>query len=219
MVNRFAKGIVSARGLLLALLVALVTAFFLNMAIARGLRGVQPQKPPGTKLDQLGLQLAAPAFELTGQDGKSFSSTELRGFCWVGCFVFTRCSGICARMSGSMGQLQQQFGSKEKLRLISFTVDPEFDTPEILARYADLYHARPGFWRLLTGRRPDIHRLCQEGFKLGVEQSSEGLITHSSRLVLVDGAGFIRAFYENEEPGELQQLTADLAYLLETTQP
>jgi protein SCO1/2 len=98
----------------------------------------------------------------------------------------------------------------EALRLVSFTVDPETDTPEVLAAYAKSYGANPHRWIFLTGPLGDLENTVVKGFKIamGKEETSPGIfgIFHGERLVLVDQAGAIRGYYEADDAGITQIL-------------
>ncbi|MCP5117733.1 MAG: SCO family protein, partial [bacterium] len=109
-----------------------------------------------------------PAFTLTSQTGESFDSVvELNGKVWVANFIFTTCVGPCPRMSSRMRRIQARVEDLPNVRLVSFTVDPETDTPEALAEYAGKFHAQPGRWFFLTGETETLHQLNRHAFLLG----------------------------------------------------
>ena len=89
-------------------------------------------------------------FSLTERSGKTVIKEDLLGKPWVACFVFTRCAGPCPRVSGQFYQLQKDLKDLD-FRLVTFTVDPKNDTPEVLARYAESVGADPEKWLFLTG--------------------------------------------------------------------
>jgi cytochrome oxidase Cu insertion factor (SCO1/SenC/PrrC family) len=152
-----------------------------------------------------------PAFQLTAQDGRTFSSqSELAGRIWVADFIFTNCTGPCPRMSRLMKQVHDQAKDLPEVRQVTFTVDPRNDTPEILAAYAKRYAADTSRWVFLTGATEDLHHLKREAFKLG---DVDGSLNHSTRFVLVDRAGRVRGFYGTMEDGGITKLLADLRQL------
>jgi protein SCO1/2 len=152
-----------------------------------------------------------PPFTLTAQDGQPFSSAEqLQDQVWVADFIFTTCPGPCPRMSSQMHQLQMALES-EGIRLVSFTIDPEHDTPEVLAAYAGRFQATPGVWHFLTGPREELNRLSMDVFKLG---PVDGTLEHSTRFVLVDRRGHIRNYYRTTEPDAVATLIRDARALL-----
>ena len=145
------------------------------------------------------------------------SGEALLGSVWVANFIFTRCAGQCPLMSAQMATLASALRGEPSVRLVSFSVDPEWDTPAVLADYARRYGAVREQWRFLTGDRAAIVRLCTEGFRLSVAQdggTDAEPITHSVRLVLVDRAGRIRGYYDTTEAEAMKQLRRDLRRLL-----
>lgn len=158
---------------------------------------------------------SVPPFELTNQDGKPFGSAQLSGKIWIAGFIFSTCPGPCPMISSRMSDLQKPL-EKSDVHLVSFTVDPAKDTPEVLRGYADRLQATPGRWDFLTGSKAAIYDLTRSGFKLAVEESGEqpGVPVHSTRAVLVDRRGTIRGYYDMVAPDAVTKLTADAAHLL-----
>jgi protein SCO1/2 len=152
-----------------------------------------------------------PDFVLTAETGKEFDSAKrLRGNIWVADFIFTNCQGPCPRMTSQMRQVQAATGGQSDVKLVSITVDPERDTPDVLAAYARRHHADPSRWSFLTGTEADLHRLKREVFLLG---NVDGELNHSTRFVLVDRQSRIRAYYDTSEPGSIKKLIADIERL------
>jgi protein SCO1/2 len=121
-----------------------------------------------------------------------------------------------------MARLQQRLGisTDPKLRLVSFTVDPDFDTPEILRSYAARLHADPQGWLFLSGPRPSLYDLIKDGFHLSVAERDDAaggdpneMITHSDRFVLVDRDGAIRGYYHGDDEESVNHMLDDLAEL------
>lgn len=153
---------------------------------------------------------AVPDFNLTERSGRQFTRQDLDGQVWVADFIFTRCAGICPVMSANMRKLQDKL--PKEIRLISFSVDPYNDTPEVLREYANRYGADPERWLFLTGDPKTIQDLSVGGFKLALDPTGgteAEPITHSSRFVLVDQAGHIRGYYGTEDADVLDRLAAD----------
>ena len=158
-----------------------------------------------------------PAFRLVDHRGQPISDESLRGTVWVADFIFTRCAGQCPMMSERLAQLDHALGADARLKLISFTVDPDWDTPKVLAEYATAHGAAHERWLFVTGPKAEIWQLCAHGFQLAVsdgERASVEPITHSTRLVLVDASGAIRGYYDAAEPDELERLQHELHVLL-----
>jgi protein SCO1 len=152
---------------------------------------------------------AAPAFQLTTQDGASFDSQSLAGHVWVADFVYTTCQGPCPMMSSQMRQIQSLTAETPDVKLVSFTVDPQHDTPPILAAYAKHFKYDPARWVFLTGDQARLNG-AGLGFKLN---SVDGSTTHSTRFVLVDRRQQIRGFYISSDDGFIQRLLHDIRQL------
>ena len=147
-----------------------------------------------------------PPFALTSEQKKPFSSASLQGQVWVANFIFTNCPGPCLRMSAQMKVLQDKTTS----RLVSFTVDPQRDTPDVLAKYALRHRAQADRWTFLTGPKDQLNYLSRTVFKIG---DIEADLTHSTRLILVDQKMRIRGFYDSADPDEMAKLLAGIESL------
>ena len=156
-----------------------------------------------------------PAFQLTNQNGQPFGSAQLAGKIWIADFVYTTCPGPCPMISGRMSELQKPL-EKSDVHLVSFSVDPEKDTPAVLRDYAGKLQAESGRWDFLTGPKSAIYKLSHDGFKLAVSDRSDeqGLPVHSTRMILVDRHGQIRGYYDATEPEAITKLLADTNHLL-----
>ena len=195
------------RGLIWGFLVA-VLLVVAGAAVRQMLR--RPEPPP-----VLG---EVPDFALTNRDGRVVRRADLAGAPWIADFIFTRCGASCPMMSLRMAKLERELPRDLGVRFVSFSVDPEYDTPEVLERYAKKFQA-PERWLFLTGEREDIRRLSIEGFKLGLDMDPPPGVTgpepilHSTRFVLVDGEGRIRGYYEAFDEASTEKLRRDLLRL------
>jgi protein SCO1/2 len=156
-----------------------------------------------------------PDFQLTNQNGQAFGSAQLTGKIWIADFVYTTCPGPCPMISGRMSELQRPL-EKTDVHLVSFSVDPEKDTPEVLRRYSERLQAEAGRWDFLTGPKSAIYRISHDGFKLAMSDGSDaqGIPVHSTRMVLVDRRGQIRGYYDAVDPETITKLLADTNHLL-----
>lgn len=159
----------------------------------------------------------APTFELVNRDGRKISTDSLRGTPWIANFIFTRCALSCPRMTERMIRLEGSAGRATLVRRVSFTVDPEFDTAEVLQSYADSWQITDPEWLFLTGPLEEIIELVRQGFRLGIDNNpaSDQIdprepILHSTRFVLVDLELNIRGYYDVVDAGELERLKRDL---------
>ena len=172
----------------------------------------QPSMPA---LQQLG---TLPAFDLTERRQAPLRLDDLRGKVWVADFMYTSCVEICPLQSAEMARLQAAFADHPDLRLVSFSVDPERDTPAVLSAYADKFQADPERWLFATGEPEAVARLAQEGFRLSaasyVADGADYTFIHSNRFVLVDRQGRIRGYYRSTDPDDLVRLRRDLTVLL-----
>jgi len=151
-----------------------------------------------------------PDFQLTSQSGEPFDRKSLDGKIWVADFIYTHCPGPCPRMSAQMRRVQSAVTEIPDVRLVSFSVDPERDTPAVLAEYAKRYQAQQGRWFFLTGDRNTLDSLDRHAFLLGNVDSS---MQHSTRFVLIDRHGRIRGYYGTSQDDPTAQLIVDIRRL------
>lgn len=152
----------------------------------------------------------APEFSLTSSEGVAFDSHSLDGRIYVIDFIFTSCAGICPILSDHMAGLHRKFRERDDIEFVSITVDPERDTPEVLAAYAKRFDANTSRWHFLTGDLRYIHDVAVKGFKVG---SLDDPLIHSERLILVDREGVIRGYYMGTEADSVLELSRDIAVL------
>ena len=151
-----------------------------------------------------------PAFVLTSQTGATFDSKTLDGKIWVADFFFTTCMGPCPRMSALMHSVQKRIADLPDVRLVSFSVDPQQDTPAVLSAYAQRFRADPSRWFLLTGSPATLNTLNRDAFKMG---NVDGTFAHSTLFALVDRSGFIRGYFHTEDGGSMDPLIAAIRQL------
>jgi protein SCO1 len=164
---------------------------------------------PLPKLGQLG------AFALIDQDGKSVTADTLRGKVWVAAFFFTHCPTICPRITRRMRALQRDANAHAApVTFVSFSVDPENDTPPVLLAYAKQYGADLHNWSFLTGDLAVVKATVVDGFKLALDgkpdpAADNGGIIHGAYLVLVDPGLAIRGYYRTDDDAEMKRLLED----------
>lgn len=160
-----------------------------------------------------------PDFSFTREDGSTWGSAQLRGHPFVANFIFTRCPTVCPAFTRKMARVQKDtdtFGPG--LQLVSFSVDPTYDTPERLAEYARKHGANPARWSFLTGDYARIKDTVVSSFKISMGRESMDEadvlgIFHGNHFVLVDGAGEIRGYYESVDDEAVERLLRDAARL------
>jgi len=150
-------------------------------------------------------------FHLLNSDGKTVSLKDLKGKVWVADFIFTTCGGICPTMTANMAQVHRSYALVDEVRLVSISVNPENDTPEVLKAYARKFKANTGRWLFLTGPLADIQKLAVGSFKLG---KIDEPVFHSSYFTLVDREGRIRGYYDGTDKTRVAQLFKDIAVVL-----
>jgi protein SCO1/2 len=156
-----------------------------------------------------------PSFQLVNQNRQPFGSAQLTGKIWIADFVYTTCPGPCPMISSRMSELQKPL-EKTDVHLVSFSVDPEKDTPQVLRGYAEKLQADSARWDFLTGPKSAIYKLSHDGFKLAVSDGGgeQGIPVHSTRMVLIDRHGEIRGYYNATEADAVTKLLADTNHLL-----
>jgi protein SCO1/2 len=178
---------------------------------------LQGAKPAASADDDFG---PVADFSLTERGGRTVRLDDLRDKVWVAGFVFTRCTGPCSQVSGSMARLQKDLAGQKDVVLITFTVDPQHDNAEVLKKYAAGYGADPDRWLFLTGERDAVYRLIRTSFMLGVESASEpnkdpgNAVTHSTKLALVDRKGHIRGYFDGTDSVDVERLERKVTELL-----
>jgi len=178
------------------------------------MRGQVLVKPTRT-IAALGM---VPDFTLTKQDKTPLSLKDLKGKIWVADMIFTNCEGTCPMLTATMASLQQSLVKKNTgVQLVSFSVDPNNDTPEVLTDYAKQYGADTKTWSFLTGPVSTIYSLAKDGFKLTLDSANADTkepIVHSERLVLVDRSGVIRGYYDGTADDAQSKILTDIGDLM-----
>jgi len=179
-----------------------------------------------------------PPFTFINQHGDTISNTTYRGKVYLVEFFFTKCPGICIPMNQNLIHIAEQFKDEGRFGIASFSITPDYDTPEVLKTYADSYGITHPNWHFLTGNLTNVFELSNEGFLLNADQEAgiENQFYHSGYFALIDQNGFLRsrkdefgntmAFYkgsvlrdaildEDESPAQIDELVADIKKLLE----
>ncbi|HEY6169337.1 MAG TPA: SCO family protein [Verrucomicrobiae bacterium] len=159
-------------------------------------------------------------FTLTNQHGAAVTLDNLHGKVWLAEIIFTRCAGPCLVMTRELAALQKELPRRDDLAFVSLTADPEFDTPAVLDKYAQANAGDASRWQLLTGPKRDLYSLAIRSLLLSVDENPAGkedvklddLFIHSTRLVLVDRRGRLRAYFN----GDGTQPRADIATAVNT---
>jgi protein SCO1/2 len=167
-----------------------------------------------------------PEFSLTNEFNKNFGSSDLKGKYYIANFMFTSCPTTCPALMEKMDIIQNRIkGLGTKAAIVTFTVDPEVDTPDVLYKFARKRNSNPFVWNFLTGKKLDLQKIVIDGFKVPMgnkenvekklEQKTISLldIAHSDKVVLVDDKGQIRGYYSTDKEN-MNHLMIDLGLLV-----
>ena len=152
-----------------------------------------------------------PEFYFTDSRDKKISRADLDGKVWVADFIFTTCTMACPVLTGNMNLVHKEFRNNDNVRIVSISVYPEYDTPEVLKEYASQYDANTNRWHFLTGPEENVQNVIKNGFKMG---DYEDIIFHSEKFALVDQKGRLRGYYSGMETEDVTRLKKDINKLL-----
>ena len=188
--------VILSTGLLLVLL-TLLLAYLLT-----GLQSRVNHRPP---LPVIG---AINDFALTNQLGNAVSLADLRGQVWIADIIFTRCPGPCLKMTRQMKELQDALPAASKTRLVTLTTDPDFDTPPVLAKYAERFNVETNRWMFFTGTKKEVGAFAAGSLKLSAvetdpakRKSEIDMFDHSTGFVIVDKQARLRGVFETGGEG------------------
>ncbi len=160
---------------------------------------------------------SVPSFALTRQDGKPVSSKDLAGQVWVADFIYSACPGPCPKLSARLRGIQRELAPyADRVKLVSFSLDPENDKPHVLTRYAQRFNADPKMWWFLTGDSEDeMFELVEKGFFQTVfAATKQQALIHSNHLLIIDQAGRFRSSYDGLDGASKDQVVHDVIQLL-----
>ena len=186
-----------------------VTTCFVIITLLSGCAKKEEAKPFESKLATFG---AVPQFRFTERSDRAMGLDDFKGKIWIADFIFTHCAGPCPLMSTEMSKLQKEFSTVANLRFVSFSVDPERDTPEVLREYASRYEASADRWFFLTGNKEELHSLAYNGFHIG---DKDNPVFHSQRLILIDSYGNVRGYYDGLDAEQTARLRQELRILID----
>lgn len=166
-----------------------------------------------------------PDWEFTSQHDTMVSADDLEGDIYIASFFFTSCPSICPAMNYNIQRIQNRFINYDNIKIVSFTVDPEHDTVEVLKAYEKKIGANPDRWFFLTGDKEDIYKTAQDYFANAMPDSmAEGGFLHSENIALVDWKGRIRSgrddmgnikgVYNGLRVNEVDELLSDIKVLI-----
>lgn len=201
--------------------VLLVGLFVISTVFAA--LAVKNAPPPPPPLPDLG---RVPLFHLTDQTGQGFPEASLQGRVWVANFIYTRCPEICPLFTEKMAKVSEALSDETNVHLVSFSVDPAYDTPERLAAYAKAHNATSRRWTFVTGSSEDVQKTVVDGFKIALTREGKAdagpnfmSIVHGVHFMLVDQQGVIRGYYDSNDPARVKALVRDARRLADGDRP
>jgi protein SCO1/2 len=196
-----------------------LAAVFSVMALMTFGAVVLPTLAAGLRQPELEVYGTMPSFELRDQTGAVVTEDQLRGHVVIASFIFTRCPTVCPLLTMKMRRVQDRTEDARDLKLLSFSVDPTHDTPEVLAAYAAGHGADPARWRFLTGDAEAIRRIATDGLMLALDvrgQLPNGApdVVHAEHFVLLDTELRIRGYYDTSDARRIERMLRDARRLL-----
>jgi protein SCO1/2 len=188
-------------------------------------RDINPELVDST-VQHIGYNHKIAPFAFTNQNGKTITNKDYEGKIYVADFFFTTCPTICPKMTDNMVWLQNQLKNNPKVKLLSFSVTPDIDTPEVLKKYALEKGVDDSRWNLVTGDKKDIYYLARKSYlavKTGKPEEMYDMV-HTENFILVDKNKRIRGFYDGtnlDKPSDdpktknMKQLLEDILWLCE----
>lgn len=216
------------RILLFILLVvsAIVVAYImtLDQQSVKTLPVIQPKDVKKEMVDpellQIGMGHRIGDFSLLNQYGETVSLEQVKGKVFVAEYFFTTCGTICPRMTEQMTRVQDKFRGNDAVKILSFTVNPDYDTVQVLYDYAQKYGAEKDQWHFLTGSKEELYRLARKSFFVLKPAEAMNLgdagsdFIHTNNFVLVDQELRIRGYYDGTSISEVNTLMEDIELLL-----
>ena len=171
-------------------------------------------KQVNTKGDTVYHQI--PAFRFLNQDSVFVSEKDVEGKVYVADFFFTTCPTICPKMKTQMLRIYERYKDRDVVRILSHSIDPDFDTPNVLKDYATRLQVKAPKWNLLTGDKAAIYTLGQKSYMVSAQEdpNEAGGFVHSGAFILVDKNRHVRGIYDGTVEAEVNHLLEDMEILL-----
>jgi len=156
-------------------------------------------------------------FKFLNQDSSWVSNDTFKGKVYVADFFFTSCPSICPIMKSQLIRIYDEFENEDRLKLVSYSIDPEYDTVAVLRNYANALGISSDRWHFLTGDKNEIYDLGEISYMVAAAEDAEspGGFLHSGALLLVDSERRIRGVYDGTIEDQVDVLMGDIRLLLE----
>jgi len=162
-----------------------------------------------------GKHFTVPSFKFINQDEEVLTDAFIENKIWVADYFFTSCTSICPKLATNLQKVQDTFKNDDKVKLISFTVDPERDIPAMLKSYAAIYHSDSSKWQFVTGEKKDLYAFARKGLFIIATDGDGGAgdFIHSENLVLIDAHKHIRGYYNGTDDADVTRMIKDIQRL------
>lgn len=159
-----------------------------------------------------------PPFKFLNQDSIWVSEKDMAGKIYIADFFFTTCPTICPKMKTQLIRLYERYADNDQIRILSHTIDPEFDRPYILKQYANRLKVQAPRWNMVTGDKQAIYTLGEKSYMVTAQEDKDevGGFVHSGAFILVDKQRHIRGIYDGTKEEEVNHLIEDLEILLKS---
>jgi protein SCO1/2 len=157
-----------------------------------------------------------PDFKFLNQDSLWISQKDMAGKIYVADFFFTTCPTICPKMKTQLLRIYDKFAEDDRVRILSHTIDPEYDGARVLKEYAKKLNITSPRWNLVTGKKADIYRLGEKSYMVTAQEDSNevGGFVHSGAFILVDQNRHVRGIYDGTKEEDVNHLIEDMTLLL-----
>jgi len=157
-----------------------------------------------------------PDFKFLNQDSLWVSEKNMAGKIYVADFFFTTCPTICPKMKTQLLRIYDKFAEDDRVRILSHTIDPEYDGVRVLKEYAKKLNITSPRWNLLTGKKSDIYRLGEKSYMVTAQEDANevGGFVHSGAFILVDQNRHVRGIYDGTKEEDVNHLIEDMTLLL-----
>ena len=157
-----------------------------------------------------------PDFKFLNQDSVWISEKNMAGKIYVADFFFTTCPTICPKMKTQLLRIYDKFAEDDRVRILSHTIDPEYDGVRVLKEYAKKLNITSPRWNLLTGKKSDIYRLGEKSYMVAAQEDANevGGFVHSGAFILVDQNRHVRGIYDGTKEEDVNHLIEDMTLLL-----
>lgn len=157
-----------------------------------------------------------PAFRFLNQDSIWVTEKDMAGKIYVADFFFTTCPTICPKMKTQLLRIYERYATNDAVRILSHSIDPEFDNVSVLRDYANKLHVAAPRWNLVTGDKKAIYAIGQKSYMVTAQEDSNevGGFVHSGAFILVDKDRHVRGIYDGTKEDDVNHLIEDMEKLL-----